>query len=87
MEIGKPSDRALVLVILIHFHFCTITLLFNFKSIGPRKDPCFERRNALDLSVCEVCDHHLCNGSTNVRKSSWAIALSMAAAIIFKKFL
>lgn len=53
---------------------------------GPRKDPCLERRNALDLSVCEICDHHLCNGSIATKTSIWATIL-FSSFIFIKKFI
>lgn len=52
---------------------------------GPRKDPCVERRNAIDLSVCEVCDHHLCNGSVNLKMNLLAAILPVAAILALKK--
>ncbi|KAG5683778.1 hypothetical protein PVAND_013042 [Polypedilum vanderplanki] len=53
---------------------------------GPRRDPCFERRNAVDLAVCEICDGHLCNGSKKLFTSIWLSALPAIAIIILKRF-
>lgn len=48
---------------------------------GPRKDPCLETRNAIDVSVCEICDHHLCNGSTVERAKLWMVFVLPVAAV------
>ncbi|CAG9801752.1 unnamed protein product [Chironomus riparius] len=53
---------------------------------GPRKDPCFERRNAVDLAVCEICDGHLCNGSKKLVSSFW-LALPTFIVFLYKKFM
>lgn len=57
MEIEKQFEdvRKVIncMVIDVHIYLNLIYIA------GPRRDPCLERRSYTDISICEMCDHHL----------------------------
>ncbi|CRL04547.1 CLUMA_CG017619, isoform A [Clunio marinus] len=69
---------------IVTFEFGNRKTLRQCARVGPRKDPCFEQGNAYDLSVCEVCDNHLCNGSTNLKKNIWIMSLPVLGIMFYK---